>query len=235
MKYKSRAITLTYIKQGESSIISKIFTEKHGLQSFIIKGVRSKRAKKKLGLFQPLQLVDINATLIPKKGLQYLAEITIIETISTDKINMNKNFLAIFIAEISSKVLQENEQNSGLFKFVWEIKQKLYNANTIDENFALLFMLNLSKYLGFFPSTENINAPFFNLETGEFSGKSFNMNIYLTEEKTTILKHLLLGKKINIPQELKSELLKDIIQYFRLHHYNLSNITSHLIIESLRK
>lgn len=235
MKYKSRAITLTYIKQGESSIISKIFTEKHGLQSFIIKGVRSKRAKKKLGLFQPLQLVDINATLIPKKGLQYLAEITIIETISTDKINMNKNFLAIFIAEISSKVLQENEQNSGLFKFVWEIKQKLYNANTRDENFALLFMLNLSKYLGFFPSTENINAPFFNLETGEFSGKVFNLNIYLTEEKTTILKHLLLGKKINIPQELKSELLKDIIQYFRLHHYNLSNITSHLIIESLRK
>ena len=235
MKYKSRAITLTYIKQGESSIISKIFTEKHGLQSFIVKGVRSKKAKKKLGLFQPLQLVDINATLIPKKGLQYLAEITIIETISTDKINMNKNFLAIFIAEISSKVLQENEQNSGLFKFVWEIKQKLYNANTVDENFALLFMLNLSKYLGFFPSTENINAPFFNLETGEFSGKAFNLNIYLTEEKTTILKHLLLGKKINIPQELKSELLKDIIQYFRLHHYNLSNITSHLIIESLRK
>jgi len=235
MKYKSRAITLTYIKQGESSIISKIFTEKHGLQSFIIKGVRSKRAKKKLGLFQPLQLVDINATLIPKKGLQYLAEITIIETISTDKINMNKNFLAIFIAEISSKVLQENEQNSGLFKFVWEIKQKLYNANTIDENFALLFMLNLSKYLGFFPSTENINASFFNLETGEFSGKAFNLNIYLTEEKTTILKHLLLGEKINIPQELKSELLKDIMQYFRLHHYNLSNITSHLIIESLRK
>jgi len=235
MKYKSRAITLTYIKQGESSIISKIFTEKHGLQSFIVKGVRSKKAKKKLGLFQPLQLVDINATLIPKKGLQYLAEITIIETISTDKINMNKNFLAIFIAEISSKVLQENEQNSGLFKFVWEIKQKLYNANTIDENFALLFMLNLSKYLGFFPSTENINAPFFNLETGEFSGKVFNLNIYLTEEKTTILKHLLLGEKINIPQELKSELLKDIMQYFRLHHYNLSNITSHLIIESLRK
>lgn len=235
MKYKSRAITLTYIKQGESSIISKIFTEKHGLQTFIVKGVRSKKAKKKLGIFQPLQLVDINATLIPKKGLQYLAEITIIATISTDKINMNKNFLAIFIAEISSKVLQENEQNLGLFKFVWEIKQKLYNPNTVDENFALLFMLNLSKHLGFSPSTENINAPFFNLETGEFSGKAFNLNIYLNEEKTTILKHLLLGGEINIPQKLKSELLKDIIQYFRLHHYNLSNITSHLIIESLRK
>ena len=235
MQYKSRAITLTYTKQGENSIISKIFTEKYGLQSFIVKGVRSKKAKKKLGIFQPLQLVDINATLILKKGLQYLDEITIIEPISADKINMRKNFLAIFIAEISSKVLQSNEQNSGLFKFIWEIKQKLYNTNTVDENFAILFMLNLTQYLGFFPSTENINAPFFNLETGEFSEKLFNLNIYLSEEKTTILKHLLLEKKINIPQKLKSELLKDIMQYFNLHYYNLSNITSHLIIESLRK
>ena len=235
MKYKSRAITLTYTKQGENSIISKIFTEKYGLQSFIVKGVRSKKAKKKLGIFQPLQLVDINATLILKKGLQYLDEITIIEPISADKINMRKNFLAIFIAEISSKVLQSNEQNSGLFKFIWEIKQKLYSTNTVDENFALIFMLNLSKYLGFFPSTENINAPFFNLETGEFSEKAFNLNIYLTEEKTTILKHLILEKKMNVPQKLKSELLKDIMKYFNLHYYNLSNITSHLIIESLRK
>ncbi|MDA7728717.1 DNA repair protein RecO [Flavobacteriales bacterium] len=235
MKYKSRAITLTYIKYGESSIISKIFTEKYGLQTFIIKGARSKKAKKKLGIFQPLELVDINATLSPKKGFQYLAEITIIEAISSDKINMNKKFLAIFIAEISSKVLQENEQNSELFKFIWEIKQKLYNANTVDENFALLFMLNLSKYLGFSPSIENINAPFFNLETGEFSEKGFNLNIYLNEEKTKILKYILVGKKINIPQKLKSDLLKDIMTYFRLHHYNLSNITSHSIIESLRK
>ena len=235
MKYKSRAITLTYTKQGENSIISKIFTEKYGLQSFIVKGVRSKKAKKKLGIFQPLQLVDINATLILKKGLQYLDEITIIEPTSADKINMRKNFLAIFIAEISSKVLQSNEQNSGLFKFIWEIKQKLYSTNTVDENFALIFMLNLSKYLGFFPSTENINAPFFNLETGEFSEKAFNLNIYLTEEKTTILKHLILEKKMNVPQKLKSELLKDIMKYFNLHYYNLSNITSHLVIESLRK
>lgn len=235
MKYKSKAITLTYIKHGESSIISKIFTEKYGLQSFIVKGVRSKKAKKKLGLFQPLQLVDINATNIHKKGLQHLNEITIINAINTEKINMNKNFLAIFIAEVCSKVLQENEQNSGLFNFVWEVKQKLYNTDTVNENFALIFMLNLSKYLGFFPSIENINSPFFDLESGEFSSDVFNFNTYLNEEKTTILKHLLIGETINIPKELKSELLKDIMRYFRHHHYNLSKINSHLIIKSLVK
>ena len=234
MKYKSRAITLTYIKQGESSIISKIFTEKHGLQSFIIKGVRSKKAKKNLGLFQPLQLVDINATLIPKKELQYLAEITIIEAISTDKIKMNKNFIAMFIAEITAKVLQENEQNIPLFNFIWNTKRKLYLTDNFSDNFVLLFMLNLSKHLGFSPSTENINAPFFNLETGEFSNDSLNLNIYLDKEKSTILKSLIQRKEVKIKQKIKSELLKDIMQFFRLNHYNLQNITSHLIIESLR-
>ena len=47
MKYKSLAIALTYIKQGETSIISKILTKEKGLQTFIIKGVRSKNSKKK--------------------------------------------------------------------------------------------------------------------------------------------------------------------------------------------
>ena len=46
MKYKSRAISLTYIKHGGSSIISKIFTEEKGLQTFFIKGARSKNSKK---------------------------------------------------------------------------------------------------------------------------------------------------------------------------------------------
>ena len=75
MKYESRAIALSYIKHGESSIIAKLFTEKKGLQSFIIKGVRSNKSKKKLGLFQPLELSIINATYLPKKNLQKLRKI----------------------------------------------------------------------------------------------------------------------------------------------------------------
>ena len=46
MKYKRRAIALSYIKHGESAIIAKVFTEEKGLQNFIIKGVRSEKSKK---------------------------------------------------------------------------------------------------------------------------------------------------------------------------------------------
>jgi DNA repair protein RecO (recombination protein O) len=234
MNYKSKAITLTYSKQGESSIICKIFTAQQGLQTFIIKGVRSSKSNKKLGLFQALQLVKINATYSEKRGLQYLSEISVDEPIANEKVNMHKNFIAVFIAEITAKVLQENEQNIPLFNFIWNTKRELYLTDNLSDNFVLLFMLNLSKHLGFYPSIDNVNATYFNLETAEFSNDSLNLNIYLDKEKSTILKSLLQGKEVKIEQKIKSELLKDIMQFFHLNHYNLQNITSHLIIESLR-
>ena len=50
MKYNSRAIALTYLKHSESSIITKLFTEENGLQTFIVRNVRAKKAKIKLRL-----------------------------------------------------------------------------------------------------------------------------------------------------------------------------------------
>ncbi len=234
MNYTSKAITLTYSKQGESSIICKIFTEQQGLQTFIIKGVRSSKSKKKLGLFQALQLVKINATYFEKRGLQYLSEISVDEPTAIEKVNMYKNFIAVFIAEITAKVLQENEQNIPLFTFIWKTKKKLYLTDNVSDNFVLLFMLHLSKYLGFYPSIDNVNGTYFNLETAEFSNDSLNLRIYLDKEKSTILKSLLQAKEVKIEQKIKSELLKDIMRFFHLNHYNLQNITSHLIFESLR-
>ena len=234
MNYKSKAIALTYRKQGESSIICKIFTEKKGLQTFIIKGVRSSKSKKKLALFQALQLVKINATYSDKRGLQYLQEISVDEPAAIEKVNMHKNFVSIFIAEITAQVLQENDQNIALFNFIWDTKKKLYLNNNVADNFVLLFMLNLSKYLGFYPSVDNVSGSYFNLEAAEFSNDPLSLNIYLDKEKSTILKLLLQGKEVKIKQKIKSELLKDIMQFFHLNHYNLQSITSHLIIESLR-
>ncbi len=234
MKYKSRAIALTYNKHRESSIISKIFTEEKGLQVFIVKGIRSKKSKNKLVFFQPLQKLNINASLKQKIGLNYLTDISIVKKSNNKSFIFKKKFLEIFIAEICASVLQQNETNYDLFSFIWNITLRLEEINNVDDNFALKFLLNLSKYLGFYPSTENINHPFFNLETGVFTLNRTNLKICLNLEKSKYLKYLLLNKKILIPQKIKSELLKDLIGYFTLHHYNLSNIKSHLIIESLR-
>jgi len=234
MKYKSRAIALSYLKQGESSIIAKIFTEEKGLQSFIVKGVRAKKAKKKLGLFQPLQLLNINANLITKNSLQYISEITIAHNQVSDGIDMKKNFISIFVAEVISKVLLETEKDKALFKFIWELKNNLNSLEKINPNFPLIFLVRLSEYLGFSPSKEEINGAYFNMELGGFTNNKHQLNYHIEKDNSSYLRELLENKDINIPYKNRNQILLHLIKYYKLQHHELKNMTSHLIIESLR-
>ena len=234
MKYKSRAITLKYLKHGESSIIAKIFTEEKGLQSFIVKGVRAKKTKKKLGLFQPLQLLNINASHFPKKNLQYINEIGLEHNQIDDKIDMKKKFISIFIAEVVSKVLLETEKDKALFKFIWDLKKTINNLKKISPNFPLIFLISLSEYLGFSPSKDEINGEYFNMELGVFANNKQQLNYYIEKDNSLYLRKLLENKDIDIPYINRNQILLQLIQYYKLQHHELKNMTSHLIIESLR-
>ncbi len=44
---------------GDSSVIVKVFTRQLGLRSYIIKGVRSRNARVKQNLLQPLTSLDM--------------------------------------------------------------------------------------------------------------------------------------------------------------------------------
>ena len=234
MKYSSRAIALSYIKHGESSIITKVFTEEKGLQSFIIKGVRNRKSKKNLGLFQALQLSNINATYLPKKSLQYLTDISLINSQTQMGVNIKKNFIALFVAEVASKILHENEVDKPLFQFLWDLKTAVDSSNEIDPNFPLIFMIDLSKYMGFYPLNRKENNTFFNLELGEFTDSAEQLNYYINEENSRYFKDLLNKKKIIIPYDNRNQLLLNLIDYYKLQHHELKNMISHLIIKSLR-
>jgi DNA repair protein RecO (recombination protein O) len=234
MKYKSLAIALTYIKQGETSIISKILTKEKGLQTFIIKGVRSKNSKKKLSFFEPLNLLNIDAKYNNNKAIQFIEELTVAKKINYNSEKMHRKFIAFFIAEINGKVLQVNEQNNSLFNFIWDISEELFTCKEIDSNFAIRYLLNLSRFLGFYPSLDTFKKPFFNLESGNFSEKNDSLKIFIDAQKTIYLKSIIQKIDVVIPQKIKSELLRDLLKYYKINNYNLDSITSHLVIESLR-
>lgn len=234
MKYKSPAITLTYIKYGESSIVSKIFTKEKGLQTFMVKGVRSKKSKKKISYFEPLKLLTVDAKYTNTKSMHYVEEIDIVHATENSIDKINRNFIAYFIAEICSKVLQDNEHNHDLFDYLWILSIKLFNSEKINPNFAIIFLLDLSKFLGFYPSIENLEQSFFAIKNSYTEIKRKKNEEDYFNQKSNFLKEIIRGKKIIIPQKIRSEILKDFLKYYKLNYYNLDNVTSHLIIEELR-
>ncbi len=233
MKYKSKGIALTYIKYGDTSIISKIFTQELGLQSFIIKGARGKSSKKRVVFFEPLTLINITATYNSKKSLQFLSEVTAIDSINFTTQNMNKKFIAFFLAEVSAKVLHEGEKNESLFNFIWNRTKDLQLNNKTEPNFVLKYMLDLSSYLGFYPSREGFDLPYFSLTEGCFVAKNI-VGETLSKKKSTTIKSLMNNNECFITQSEKTSLVQDLFLYYSIHNHNLKSVKSHLVIRDLR-
>jgi Recombinational DNA repair protein (RecF pathway) len=72
MYQTTRAIVLHTVKYSETSIITKLYTEKYGLVSFLIKGIRSVKGRNKAALFQPLRILEITYSHRQNKNLQYI-------------------------------------------------------------------------------------------------------------------------------------------------------------------
>jgi hypothetical protein len=88
--------------------------------------------------------------------------------------------------------------------------------------------------MGFYPLNKEENSTYFNLELGEFTNSTEQLNYYITQENSHYFKTLLNKQKITIPYANRNQLLLDLIDYYKLQHHELKNMTSHLIIESLR-
>ena len=73
MLEKTRGIYLHHINYSETSIIARIYTEKFGIQSYLIQGVRKRKASFSKSLFQSLFLLDMEVYYRPGRDLQRLA------------------------------------------------------------------------------------------------------------------------------------------------------------------
>ena len=59
MIYSTKGIVLRTTLYSESSVVVQIFTEKFGIQSYIINGVKKPKAKISINILQPLHLLDL--------------------------------------------------------------------------------------------------------------------------------------------------------------------------------
>lgn len=217
----TKAIVLSVIKYSDTSLIVKCFTETNGIKSYLLKGVlTSKKGKLKTAYFQPLMQLEIVASHRDKGTLESIREVKVPYHYQTVHNNVYKNALTIFIAEILSSSLQEEEKNNPLFSYIESSLQWLDNHNEIA-NFHISFLLTLTRYLGFFPDKENIEALYFDLQEGVFINTP-EFNPVLSEEDTIFFK-LFLGtifdgvSEIKMNHKQRQSLLNGVILYFELH------------------
>lgn len=220
MLVSTKAIVLSKLKYNDHDLIVKCYTEKFGVKTYLLKRIlKTKKGKFKPAYFQLLTLLELQAEHKDKRSLQYLKDINLHYNYKTLHTNIVKSAIAMFLSEVLTNILKEEEENKALYNFI-ETSLIWFDQNETNTIFHLIFLIKLTKYLGFYPDTTIKEADFFNLEGGIFQHNK--TNLYCVSGNNLGFLKQLLGIKfdvynLDINSNQKRELLDMILLYFKLH------------------
>lgn len=237
MLHKTRGIVLHSLKYSESSLIVKVYTETFGLQSYLLKGIRSQKAKTKPALFQPLTLLDLVVYHKEKSTLHPVKEVRLALPTHSTASDIRKSSIALFLSELLYRTIREEETNAALFDFLWDGFVLLDSLEEHVANFHLLFSVKLCRYLGFQPQENRSEYNrFFHLREGSFHPTYSSPDECLDAKQSAWFYQLVKAdlnqvQLLSIPSTARSGLLDNILCYYRFHLPGFRNLKS---VEVLR-
>jgi DNA repair protein RecO (recombination protein O) len=239
MVVNTSGIVFHHLKYSESSIIAKIYTERFGLQSFLVKGVRQKNSRMRMNLFGPLSLVDLVMVYKEKSALHQLRDISNAYPFTGITTDISRTSLAIFINELLYKSIQGEEPDPSLF--AWIVDTVKYLDSTTDRlgSFHLCAAMELTHFLGFRPHDNYSSiSRFFDLQEGAFTA-TLPPHPYVLDETLSVYWHQLLAQPLFQPMpddwstSIRNLLLNKILDYYRLHLPNFREMKSHEVLKEV--
>lgn len=239
MLIKSPAIVLGSVKYGDSSIILKTYTRECGAKSFIAGGLQNKKGVLRPALVQPLsQLSLVFYEKSKGGGLKRIKEASVHHAYNHLFFDPVKSSLAMFLAEVLSHVLHEEEPEPQLFDFISESLMILDGSEAGIGNFHLAFLVQLTGHLGFKPEEATANSDYFDLLNGvytSFEPPHFHFLDTVVTPYWKQLQNLKLDELSNLKlnREYREKLLTAVLEYYRLHIKDFGKLRSLEVVKTL--
>ncbi len=242
MLQNTRGIALRAVKYGDTSIIATIFTELYGVQSYMVQGVRSSKAKNnKAALLQPATLLDMVVYHKPNTKLQRIKEYQYGYIYTSLQEQIIKNSIALFSAEVLLRILPEEAVMPELFQFAFQYFQQLDAMPSGDvANFPLYFLIQCSRILGYeISGTYSSQTPYLHMQDGAFTATPPKMDTYLHDEDANALSNMLniedaaILKTIALNGEIRNRLIDWYIEFMHSHTQHMGNIKSLAVLRAI--
>ena len=239
MLHKTRGIVFKVTDYSESSVVVQIFTEKFGLQSYLINGVKKPKSKIKLNSLQPLHSLDMIVYHKTSGNIQRVSELRHQPVFQSIPYDIVKSSITMFLNEVLYKSLRQHEPDEVLFEFLFHAIEILDSLNTGLANFHLYFLLRLTRFLGFYPD-KTLASPisYFDLKDGNYN-KGQPPHALIIEPPLTSLWINILNSNfdnlhnIYITAADRKALLEKILLYYQLHIEGFGQVRSHEVLEEV--
>ncbi len=239
MLHKTRGIVLKNTLYSESSVVVQIFTEKFGIQSYLINGVKKPKAKIPFNILQPLHLLDMVVYHKVNTQIQRVAEARPSPIFKSIPYHVIKNTVVQFLNEVLYKSIRQQQADENLFDFIYHAINWFDETSEPIVNFHLTFLLKLSRFLGFAPHEQTrSDQKYFDLQEGDFTSLMPIHPYFIdeTDAKYFLLLYAVPFEKINeikLDNVTRRFLLDKILVYYTLHTASFGQIKSHQILEEV--
>ena len=234
-----QGIVLQSIRYGDTSLIVKVFTRSLGLRSYMVKGAFNRNSKSRAALFQNLHLINyVEAGKPNKSSLGYMKDVQLATVYQSIPFVMNKSAILMYVSELLSKTITEQEQNEPLYDFIERSMLWLDLVHQDYANFPLFFTLELTRHLGFYPKANYESGYCFDMMEGSFSHDYPLHPYYFDAEDAQLLSQLLnagIDETCRIPLHVsqRRSLLDGLIVFMRLHAPVMNDFHSHEVLKTV--
>jgi DNA repair protein RecO (recombination protein O) len=241
MLQNTNGIVLRSIKYGETSLITNIFTEHFGVETYLVQGVRSSTARNRAALLQPGTLLQLVAYHQPQKNLQRLREFQSAYLYTSLQEDVVKNSIALFSVELLLKLLPEHAPMPELYEFGFEYFRALDLLPTdAVANFPLYFILQCSRLLGYNLKGEySERTPHLNLQDGGFSDHPPLLRPFVEDVDAKALAKILLVsefkglKEVEMNAAQRFRLLDWYLEFLYQHTQHLGQLKSLAVLQAI--
>ncbi len=239
MLHKTRGIVLKTMGYRESSVIVKIYTEKFGLQSYMVNGVKKAKAKISMNLLQPLHLLDMVVYYRPNSQLQRISEARATPVFKSIPYEVLKNAIVQFLNEVVYKSIQQPQHDPHLFEFIYQSLCWFDESENLSVNFHLAFLLKLSRFLGFAPDSQvRTDQQYFDLQEGRYTSLHPLHPHFIGRADAEELFQLYFSpfEKLNdfkFSNAKRRFLLDKLLVYYELHSVSFGVVKSRQVLEEI--
>jgi DNA repair protein RecO (recombination protein O) len=216
---KTKGIVFRLTPYGDTSIIVNMFTDLFGLQSYIVNGVRSQSKKSKIALFQPLTLLDLVVYHKENGNIMRIKEVKCYHLYQNLFRQVNKSAISLFLNEVLNKAVKDQSHTTEIFEFISN-SLVILDQHPKPENFHLIFLLGLSRHLGFAPN-----------QTSEVLGVH-----WMDEPEEKLLDQLLRTDyytELSLTYAQRQSLLNSLMRFYQTHIDGFGEIKSLQVLQEV--
>lgn len=219
----SHGLVLRSVRYGDQQVIVNIFTEASGMVPFIIRCPRAGKKGFKSSLWQPLTLVEVVWEVRPKASLQKPSELSLWKPWRSLPFEPYKVSMSMFLGEFMYHALRSEQANGPLFDYTVNALEWFDVCEQHYANFHAVFLLHLTRFLGFMPNVEDWHeGSFFDLEAASFvTQPPLHAHFLSPEEAALVPKFLRMDirsmQAVKLNGAIRRRVLEIITTFYRLH------------------